>query len=280
MSPSHHTVPAHHFVPASAFTLEAFADLYTRSFAGYFYPMTQTVAGFSARVRIDHLDLHHSMVLLVNDVPAGQATLGLRGTQAWCGGFGIALEFRGRGLGPPLFAQFVARARAAGATHLALEALTRNAAALKVYTGAGLRIARETRLFEWTSDGPDPKPIDWAKADLMQIARHFHRLHAVAPVWGRDLPSLLLRPGLREIALNSHGDRAGYVVLSVNDNTARIVDLAAESADVATALLTQLQASFAKVISFDEPADSPVTAAFDLCGFHEFDRQYELKLAL
>ena len=271
---------SHHFLPASAFTLEAFADLYTRSFAGYFYPMAQTVAGFSARVRIDQLDLHHSVVLLVNDVPAGQATLGLRGTQAWCGGFGIAPEFRGRGLGPPLFAQFIARARKAGATHLALEALTRNAAALKVYTGAGLRIAREMRLFEWIGDVPDPKPMDWPTADPVQIAQHFQRLHAVAPVWGRDLPSLLLRPGLREITMNAHGHRAGNVLFSVNENTARIVDVGAESADVATALLMQLQASFAKVVSIDEPADSPLTAAFDRCGFRQFDQQYELKRAL
>lgn len=28
------------------------------------------------------------------------------------------------------------------------------------------------------------------------------------------------------------------------------------------------------------PADSPITAAFDQAGFHEFDRQYELFMTL
>lgn len=30
----------------------------------------------------------------------------------------------------------------------------------------------------------------------------------------------------------------------------------------------------------DAPADSPITAAFDLAGFHEFDRQHELFMPL
>jgi hypothetical protein len=34
------------------------------------------------------------------------------------------------------------------------------------------------------------------------------------------------------------------------------------------------------VVMIDAPADSPITAAFDQAGFHEFDRQYELFMTL
>ena len=152
MSQSHHTRPAHHFVPASAFTLEAFADLYTRSFAGYFYPMTQTVAGFSARVRTDHLNLHHSVLLLVNDVPAGEATLGLRGTQAWCGGFGIAPEFRGRGYGKALMIYVARLAKERDCGRFEWSVLDWNAPAIAFYKGLGADILAEWQIVRVTGE--------------------------------------------------------------------------------------------------------------------------------
>lgn len=74
------------FVPASSFSLDALGDIFTRSFEGYFYPGTLTAAMLAARARIESLDLHHSLVLLVGGEPAGVALLGLRGDRAWCGG--------------------------------------------------------------------------------------------------------------------------------------------------------------------------------------------------
>ncbi len=84
------------FIPASSLSLESFADLFTRSFENYFYPITMTAATFAVKTRSDQLDLHHSVVLMLNDTLVGQATLGLRGDKAWCGGFGIVPEHRGK----------------------------------------------------------------------------------------------------------------------------------------------------------------------------------------
>ncbi len=92
------------FLPASSFTLDALADIFTRSFAEYFYPGVTTAEVLARRVRSENLDLRSSLVMLLGDEPAGQAMLGLRGARAWCGGFGVMLPFRGRGLAQPLAA--------------------------------------------------------------------------------------------------------------------------------------------------------------------------------
>jgi GNAT superfamily N-acetyltransferase len=267
------------FRPASSFTLEAYTDIFTRSFAGYFYSMAQTVQGFAARVRTEHIDLHRSVVLMTGDAPAGEATMAIRGNRAWCGGFGILPEFRGQGLAPMLFAEFLSQARQAGTARLTLEVLTKNAPALKVYTSAGLQIQRETRLFEWLHPSPaDAVIADWPKADVALVTENFRRLHPVAPVWGRNLPGVILRAGLRQGVVEFDGRVMGYVLFTPSEGAARIIDLAAVDTQTTAVLLRQLQAAFTRITSIDEPADSPLTSAFDLCGFREFDRQYELAI--
>ena len=269
------------FIPASALTLEAFAQLYTRSFERYFYPMEQTTEGFAARVRNEQLDLYRSVALMMGDRPAGQATLALRGERAWCGGFGIVPEFRGQRLGPPLFAELVAQARKASAKILTLEALTRNAPALSVYTGAGMRVRRDVRLLEWKRAAQPPKAVFTpAAASMAEVAGCFYRLHPVPAVWGRDLPSLLLQHGLLQLHASAERGLDGYVLFTLHESEARIADLAANHVEVATALLAQLQTHCSKITSINEPADSPLTAAFDICEFTEFDRQHELAMAL
>jgi GNAT superfamily N-acetyltransferase len=273
------------FVPASSLTLDAFVDLYSRSFANYFYPMSQTLDGFAARVRTDHIDLYRSVVMMWGERPIGEATMAIRGERAWCGGFGIVPEYRGRKLGPPLFAEFVAQARQAGMKSLQLEALTRNTAALSVYTGTGLRPVRETRLLEWKRDPTDgvsaPGDATFAQpADMARIAECFGRLHPAPALWSRDLPSLLLRRGLLQTQLVRDGRIAAYVLFAANEGTARIADAGAEDVAQMAELLAQLQSHYSTVVMIDAPADSPITAAFDQTGFHEFDRQYELFMTL
>src|ERR1051325_8788054 len=60
------------FLPASSFTLDALADIFTGSFAEYFYPGVTPVEVLARRVRSENLDLRHSLVMLLGDEPAGQ----------------------------------------------------------------------------------------------------------------------------------------------------------------------------------------------------------------
>ncbi|NJN19332.1 MAG: GNAT family N-acetyltransferase, partial [Oscillochloris sp.] len=77
------------FASAATLSLEALADLFTRSFEGYFYPGTTTTALLARRVRTESIDLLHSPIVLRDDVPVGIALVARRDRRAWCGGFGI-----------------------------------------------------------------------------------------------------------------------------------------------------------------------------------------------
>lgn len=275
------------FVPAAALSLDAFADVFTRSFEGYFYAMTVTAPMLAARARLEQIDLSRSLVMLRDGETAGQALLALRGDRAWCGGFGIAPAFRGQGLARQLIAALIEQAREAGAARFGLEVLTRNPQAIKTYLGAGLEIVRDLHVFQWQAD-PEQIPTSQTTgvesscipADPRALLRHFDRLHPVPAAWQRDLASLLVKPGLRGLALGAGDAIHAYVLYTTNDTAARIEDLGATEPDQVVTLLRDLQRRLGKITSVNQPADSPLSAAFPACGFHEADRQHDMALAL
>ncbi len=277
---------AYQFVVASTLSLEDFVQLFNQSFQNYFYPIELTAEKMAARILHEQLDLYRSVVLMHERKAIGQATLALRGNQAWCGGFGIVPEYRGKGLAASLFKELVNQAQLAGAKHLSLEVLHKNIAAQNVYLAGGMQKIRELRLLEWakeeTSQSTDQaleftetKPMDSA-----EIASVFYGLHSVAACWQRDLPSLLLLPELLQINCLNNGKLAGYALFATQENTARIYDIGTPNTDMAVALLKQLQAQFKKIHSVNEAANNPWAAAFDQCGFVQYDYQFELSMAL
>ena len=64
------------------------------------------------------------------------------------------------------------------------------------------------------------------------------------------------------------------------DGVARIEDLGAERVDLAAALLAALQARSQRIVSINEPSESPLIAAFLDLGFNEIDRQHEMWMDL
>jgi GNAT superfamily N-acetyltransferase len=275
------------FLPATSCTLDALADIFTRSFENYFYSGTVTAADLARRIRIENLDLHHSLVMMIGDAPAGQALLALRGERAWCGGFGVLLPFRGRGLAHQLAITLIDQARLAGAHTFGLEVLTRNTPAIRTYTRAGLRVQRDLLMLEWRgpegerAQGAAEMPEGVALADSGQLLEHFRALHPVPAAWQRDLPALLV--GRTPQALAVVGDRvpAAYVLFHTGaDRSARVVDLGARRAEHVRLLLGVLQAGHTRIISVNEPADSPFVPAFLEAGFVELDRQHEMAIEL
>lgn len=270
------------FVSAATFSLDALADLFTRSFEAYFYPGVTTSQVLSQRLRIEQLDLLRSPLLVVDEQPAGLALLGLRDTRAWCGGFGITMPFRGRGLARVLAQAMVQQAREAGARTLGLEVLTRNERALKTYLRAGFVQQRDLHIFEWKrpeSFAPAP-PAPLLDTSVPVLLEHYAAMHPVPAAWQRELPSLLVRGGLHGLALQHHTTLVAYVLVSMRDDNARIEDIGARQPEDAARLLRALQARYASLVSVNEPENSHVTAAFFETGFAESDRQHELLLEL
>jgi GNAT superfamily N-acetyltransferase len=272
------------FVSAVTLPLTIVAETFTRSFEGYFYPMTMTAPLLTTRARVEQLDFSHSLVMLHNDEPAGIAMLACRDRDAWCGGFGIASPFRGRGLARRLGEAMLEQARLVGATRLSLEVLTRNTGAIQVYQALGLSVVRDLHLFEWNGDDAGSQASQaqetCTSAQPHDLLQHFIQLHPVKAAWQRDLPALLVRSGMHGLAWKDDVGHHAYVLFSVRDTTARIEDLGATRAEDAIHILQSLQANYAKLVSVNEPGDSPSSAAFLACNFQEVDRQHEMVIQL
>jgi RimJ/RimL family protein N-acetyltransferase len=273
------------FIPASSLSLESFADLFTRSFENYFYPMTMTAATFAIETRLEQLDLYHSVVLVLNDTPIGQATLALRGDKAWCGGFGIVLEHRRKGFASALLAEFLKQTREAGAKSLTLEVLQKNIVAQRLYASAGLQRQRDLRTLEWKRESNSSgekrlEPLAIQPVNMLEIISNFYRLHPVSPAWQRDLPGLIVRPNLLQLTYTVQGKLQGYVLFTAKDDIVQIYDLGAREEDIAKRLLSSLQRHYKEIHSDNEPTDNLITAVYDVCNFRESDRQYELGMAL
>jgi GNAT superfamily N-acetyltransferase len=277
-----HMPPTIEYAPTAAFSLEVLAELFTRSFEGYFYPAVLTAEGLAWRARIEAIDLWRSVVLHVGGQPAGIALLSVRGATAWCGGFGIMPAFRGRGLAHGLAAELVSRAQEAGAARLRLEVLTRNQQALRTYERAGLRTFRDLLVLEWRRPeewSPPGTQDDVPQAEPRALLSHFDALHRHEPAWQRDLPSLLARWPLEGYALDDPLRPTAYVLARPGDEGAALIaDLAALDATDAMPLIAALQVRYQRLTSVNEVAGSPAAQALLAAGFVEADRQHEMEL--
>lgn len=271
------------FVPAGRLSLDRLADLFTRSFEGYFYHMTALPDQLAQRVRVEQIDLWRSPVLLAGGEPAGVALVALRGERAWCGGFGIVSRQRGQSMARRLAETMLDEARNGGARYFTLEVLARNERALHIYKQTGMRIVRDLLVLEWRhtpgatlSEGPTL--VNTAPANLLAL---FGLLHPAPPAWQRDLPALLSRGGMHGLALEEAGRPVAYALFQTAPGSgARIIDLGARDGASATTLLHGLKSRFARLTTVNEPEHSPITAALVAAGFTEIDRQHEMVAVL
>jgi GNAT superfamily N-acetyltransferase len=270
------------FTSAATLSLEALADLFTRSFEGYLYPGTTTADALAQRVRNEQIDLWFSQVLLVGGEPSGVALLSRRAERAWCAGLGVVAAQRGLGLSHALAGEMLARARSVGAQRFTLEVLVRNEPAVRTYQRAGMAITRRLLIMSWQlgDDDPPGDPPQLAEIAPAELLAHFASMHPAPAAWQRDLPALLVGSGRRGLALPGDGGPAAYALVSGDVGNMRIADMGARDVSSAHALLRGLQAQARSLISVNEPAESPLTAAFYRAGFVVADEQHEMEIML
>jgi GNAT superfamily N-acetyltransferase len=261
-------------------SLDAFAEAFTAGFSGYEIPLEIDGAKLSRRIRIDQYDLLHSHVAYEGDERVGVVALAIRGEEGWCGGLGVVPERRGHGVGRLLLEELLKSVRAAGVRRLSLEVLAGNTAARRLYEGAGMRVVRELLVLERAgsldAESPVREGFTLEEAATAELLPHFARLHAVAPSWQRDLPSLLvgcwrgLRLGPRE------SPRAYALLLEGYDGKTYLQDLAASDAASARELSSGLARIEGTLRVINEPEESLFVAPLLEQGFAETHRQHEM----
>jgi len=284
------------FVPASSVSLEEYADAFTASFSGYFFPMKLDTALLARKVRVEQHDLSHSLVAYIGEEAVGVAALAVRGETGWVGGFGVVPLERKRGRGRELMSALLDEARACRLKRLSLEVLTQNTAARRLYEGAGMRVARELFILartvdESVADGDESASVvkksssveangSLKEAAPTELLAHFARLHAEPPAWQRDLPSMLVGRS-RGFYLGERTRPRAYALMSeALDGNTYLSDLAASDADAARELCDALLPSAGALKIVNEPERSLFIAPLRAYGFTETARQHEMVLEL
>lgn len=269
------------FHPAADLGIAALAAVYTRCFAGYVYPITIQPAALARRIKAEQIDLVHSPVLVIGAEVAGIALLAVRGAATNCGGFGITAPHRGRGYARLLVNELLRLARKTGGRTISLMVLADNAAGLRTYLGAGMRVRRHLLWLEKMC-AADPhsgngEAVAVAPGALLD---QFDGLPRAAPFWQRDRSTLRALDGLEGWQLpGAAGTSACAIVEPAAAGPSQILDLAAQDERAAHLMIAALETRY-QALCINEPEESPQLAPLLAAGFKLVHRRYELDMQL
>lgn len=271
------------FTTALDYTLTQLNEMHNLSFSGYFFPSDMTPESTASFYRIYDVAPQHCIVMHAEDGAfVGLAKLALRGSRAWCAGFGIAPAFRGKGLGKLLAAPMIEEARKAGAATLQLEVLQQNIPAFRLYSSVGFVVTRQLVGLQIATASLPPatsalSPIPVTLDDLLPSIIALRQ-----PDWEHELSSILATIH-QSMALGSlHNTRTGLVYQRAGEYT-RILSStpSLETTPEEMAALLLAAANGAQTIQvYNEPEDSVSFKLYRALGFQEFFRQYEMVLDL
>jgi ribosomal protein S18 acetylase RimI-like enzyme len=271
------------FTTALDYTFAQLTEMHNISFTGYFFPSDMTPESTASMYRAYQVAPQHCIAMHTEDGTfVGFAKLALRGTRAWCAGFGIAPAFRGKGMGKLLVAPMIEEARKAGAATLQLEVLAQNTAAFKLYSSAGFIVTRQLVGMQIaTADLPNfsttiatiPVTLDSLISSIIERRQ---------PDWEHELPSILATHNQAIVTAGPHSTSAG-LVFQRTDNYMRVLSStpSAETTPEEMAALLAAAANGAPTIQvYNEPEGSISFNLYNALGFQEFFRQYEMLLHL
>ena len=270
------------FRPAAAFSLAQLADLYTRMFAAYAYPIVVSADWLAARLVPEDIDLAASPVICVDNEPAGLAVYARRGSSVNCAGFGIVVEQRGRGLATLLLDAFVQRARAERITEITLMVLADNAAAVQTYRRAGFVTTRRLDWFEGAITPTDTAValVETPVTELLAGAASLG-LQWAEPFWQAADVTLLRTARLRALTLLRAGRTVAAVVVQPDfaGTGLYLQRLLAVDHAAALAVLDGL-ARYTPKKSAHDPADAPWHAALRESGLPVLRCRFDMRQQL
>jgi ribosomal protein S18 acetylase RimI-like enzyme len=277
------SMSTYRFTTALDYTFAQLAEMHNISFSGYFFPVEMTAESTASMYRVYQVAPQHCIAMHIEDGTfVGLAKLALRGSRAWCAGFGIAPAFRGKGLGKLLITPMVEEARKAGAATLQLEVLEQNVAAFKLYSGAGFTVMRQlVGLQIATTDLPRATstiPTTIVALDQLLLSMSTQPL----PDWEHELGSILTIKNQTLMTTGPQSSLVGLVFQRTNESM-RILSStpSTDTTPEEMAALLTAAANGAQIIQvYNEPEGSHRSRLYKALGFQEFFRQYEMVLDL
>jgi len=274
------------FISAAALPYARLTVLINQAFIDYFLPIFMGEVQFKQMCVEEDIDLHKSVVALVDETPVGIALFSQRDTRGWISGVGVLPYWRRRGIGQRIMLHVQTIAQTAHLESLTLEVLAQNEAATALYKHLGFEWHRDLLVLTLdTSDlTPAPLPPGITAEPAVTLLPAFEAFHDVPAPWQRDRRTLELRlTALHGLTFREAGRLIGYVLYLPLTHQQAIYDLAVDPAaphrlPVARALLLALHQLRPDIGGYiiNVPAADPLLPAFTGLHYRIWHRQYEL----
>ena len=251
----------------------AITEALRAAYTGYFIPLAFTEAATENYLRVHDIALDASPVWRKDGRPVAIALLGVREDRAWVGAFGIAPEFRGKGLAQAMFGEVVRRAKRKKVHSMTLEVLEENARARAIYERAGFFYDR--KLFSLqsaviSSNEAQAQPLEIRAAIAKEDSG------APPPCWQRAARTLELRA--RQLAA-LQSDRSVAVYRYDGAEASLWKATLDEGGDAVLAGIARSTGARKLTIS-NEPEGSPLLSELYGRAWSPTAVQYEMRLTL
>lgn len=207
--------------PASDFSLVELADLFSRTYVDYFFPVHMSAEMLSWIVVTQSIDLAASRVANVNGEHVGFIFISSRGLLQRVAAMAVLPDHRGMGIGREMLESSIASAKQLGYRRMILEVIDGNAAAMALYQHLGFQPRRQ--LVGWdrpVQEGDDVCDDKLTEVDPREVARAIvHEGDADLP-WQRSGDSMFsVQPPSRAFSLSGNAfcvvsritDHSGYI---------------------------------------------------------------------
>lgn len=251
------------------------ASVLNRVFERYLVPITFSSEQLHLHMSYNDVDAAASPIWYDDDGSVlAAALLAVRGKRGWIGGFGVAPEYRGRGIASELLETMKAAARERNLETIQLEVLSENLPALSLYRGGGFEITRTLRSFERFIDDPVKPPVVVTAAP----GDYIDRPDPAPPCWQRERRTL--RSGAVSTAASD--GNGNYALFRYNAHTAQVLKIAAADAQTLDSLAHAIAfgREFQSVLLLNEPDESPIAGYAKTAHWSEPFTQYEMLLRL
>lgn len=185
------------YKPLSELPVKEASEIWNRSFEGYMVQASMPLNRFIARASHLGLCMERSLACFVDGHPAGIVMNSFREVDgkklAWNGGTAVAPEYRGKGIGLSMMERNSELYEELGIQRAYLEAISTNAAAIKLYERVGytvidrlLIMSAEGTLADNAQESSDAYTVTRGQAGELR-AVPFYRS---GDVWQNDLPCI------------------------------------------------------------------------------------------
>ena len=259
--------------PAARRSHAELAEILTAGYEGYYTPFAVDETAFRFMATVWDDDLEASRVAVVGGEPAGIAKLAIRGDRGWIAGIGVAVPWRGQGVGEALMRGVLDEARARGLREVWLEVLVQNEPAIRLYEKLDFEHERELEV--WTLEPLVFQEHKVRPVPLEEAHARIRRERTGREPWQRADETLANLDGVEGL----ESDRGAVLFRRTGERISLLQGVAVGDA-AARELLEGFPAEATKVVWMNGPAGDPFNLAIAALGGSLEHRQHELVLAL